>query len=253
MAFQPARRFWTEAQVTELRDGYGVALDQAALKTRRGAELVLPTRELAELVCQEWQGQDDTIDPLGFSMTNRAFHAGDLTDTERDALIAALANYADSDLVCYRATHPQELVNRQAVAWDPLLDWASDEFGGRLAVTSGVVHVGQDTRLLENLAGPVHEMSAYDLAGFNELVTLPGSLVVALAAISGGFEIGDLWARANVDEVWQEENWGIDDEATERNAQRKQSFLQAHAFFHASRRRIPRIADSKAHSTKHDP
>ncbi|MEQ9057415.1 MAG: ATP12 family protein, partial [Roseovarius confluentis] len=124
-----------------------------------------------------------------------------------------LAAYGDSDLLCYRADSPQELVERQAEAWDPLLDWADATFGARLIPVEGVMHAPQNPRALERRAAPVHAMDAFRLTAFHDLVGISGSLVIGLAAIHEVKDIGTLWRLSRIDETWQEEQWGIDEDA----------------------------------------
>ena len=45
--------------------------------------------------------------------------------------------------LCYRAEAPQALVDRQAEAWDPVIDWARSALGARFFLAEGVMHVEQ--------------------------------------------------------------------------------------------------------------
>ena len=77
-------------------------------------------------------------------LTRLAATAIDRTADRRDETIAETANYAGTDLVCYRADHPPSLAARQHTAWQPLIDWAAGRYAARLAVTTGIVPQPQD-------------------------------------------------------------------------------------------------------------
>jgi len=226
-----ARRFWKTASLTETGAGFGVALDARPLRTPAGARLIVPTRAMAAAIAAEWQAQDSEVKPASMPVTRAANAAIDKVSAQFDEVAGMIAAYADSDLLCYRAGSPQELVARQAAAWDPLLDWAAQRFGARLMTVSGVMHRPQDARALGRLADQVHAMGPFELTAFHDLVGLSGSLVLGLAAIHEVAPIGEIWRLSRIDETWQEEQWGIDEEARTL-AGRKESEFRAAKRFH---------------------
>jgi len=225
-----AKRFWKEARVTEAPGGFGVTLDDRPVKTPAKSALVLPTRAMARAVAAEWDAQEDEIRPTTMPVTRAANAAIDKVAHQRVEVAAMLAEYGDSDLLCYRADSPAELARRQGAAWDPLLDWADATFGARLVPVLGVVHAPQDARALRRLAREVHAMDPFRLTAFHDLVGLSGSLVIGLAAVRGARNIGTLWQLSRVDETWQEEHWGIDEEARAQAARKESDFVAAKRF-----------------------
>jgi chaperone required for assembly of F1-ATPase len=160
-------------------------------------------------------------------VTRAANAALDKVAPQREAVVAELAAFGASDLLCYRAGAPEGLVARQDAAWDPLLDWAEGAHGARLRVTTGVMPVAQDPGALDRLAAPLRSADAFALTALSDLVALSGSLVIGLAAVSPDWEAEDLWERSRIDEAWQEEVWGRDDEAAEVAALKRRDFLAA--------------------------
>ncbi len=231
MITQMKKRFWSDATVAPVGDGFEIRLDARSLKTPAKSALVVPTAALAQAVADEWQAQGGTVKPATMPMTRRANAAIDKVAPQTAAVAAMLAEYGGSDLLCYRADSPRELIERQAAAWDPILDWTTQQFDAPLIVTSGVIHAAQNPQSLARLAAPIHALTPFSLTGFHDLVTLSGSLVVALAAIDGGFAVDDLWQASRLDEIWQAELWGQDDEAEATAAAKRQDFLDAHAFY----------------------
>lgn len=226
-----AKRFWKTAQaVPAAGGGFEVRLDGRSLRTPAKAALSLPTMALAEAVAAEWQAQGEAIVPASMPMTRTANSAIDKVRAQRAGVEAMLAEYADTDLTCYRAEAPEALVARQAAAWDPLLDWLAERHGARLLPVEGVIHRPQDPRALAALAAALVPLSDFQLAALHDLVTLPGSLVIGLAAAEAAFAPEDLWRRSRTDEDWQIEQWGSDAEAAALAAERRAAFLHAAAF-----------------------
>lgn len=227
MAEWAAKRFWSEAAVHRSDAGFAVHLDARPIRTPAGRPLLLPTAAMAEAVAEEWQAQQEVVEPRTMPMTRAANSALDKVAAQREAVIGALSQYGGTDLLCYRAERPDEIVAREAAAWDPLLDWADATFGARLSVTSGVMPVGQPPEALSRLAAPMEGMDDLVLTGFHDLVTLSGSLVIALAVHEGRLAAEEGWRSSRVDEDWQAEIWGIDAEAAEEAEIKRQAFLDA--------------------------
>lgn len=228
------KRFWKQALVRSDNGGFAVLLDQYPLRSPGGSPLLLPTLALAETVAAEWQAQVEKIDPASMPMTRRANAAIDKVTPQRHEVAEMLAAYGESDLLCYRAVHPEGLHQRQAAAWDPLLDWAKSRWGAELVVTRGIMPVQQDEMHVRKLADPLYQMTPFRLTGFHDLVVISGSLVLALAAIEPGADPDVLFKVSQLDESWQEEFWGSDEEATEVRKRKKCDFLDALRFFSLS-------------------
>lgn len=230
-----AKRFWKAAEVDRTEDGWIVRLDGRDIRTPGKAALVMPTRPLAEAIRDEWDAQGEKIDPEAMPVTRTVNSAIDKVAPQRQGVIDTVAAYGDADLLCYRAEAPAELVRRQVLAWDPLLDWAVDAFGARLQVRKGVIHVPQDAAALALLREKVAEFSDIELAAFHDLVSLSGSLVIGLAASRSLQPDGDLWMTSRIDEHWQEEQWGEDAEAAELARTKHAAFMTAARILRLSR------------------
>ncbi len=229
------KRFWTDATVTDIDGGYTVLLDKRAVKTPAKAPLALPTEAMAQAIAQEWQAQTDKIDPNTMPVTRSANAAIDKVRVQHAEVADMIAAYGDSDLLCYRADSPAELVARQAETWDPYLAWAEDTLGARLEPRTGVIHAGQDAAVLDRLAADVHSFNPFELTAFHDLVSLTGSLILGFAAERGHSESDVIWGASRVDENWQIEQWGEDDEAKAVEAVKKRSFQEALYFIELSR------------------
>ena len=231
MSTWAAKRFWKEATAIEAEGGWTVQLDGRGVRTPAKAPLVVPTRAMAQAIAAEWDAQEDKVDPNVMPVTRSANAAIDKVSHQFNEVAQMLAAYGDSDLLCYRATSPQALIDRQAARWDPLLDWAATALEARLTPVSGVIHAPQDAQALANLATRVSTFTPFELTAFHDLVSISGSLVLGFAATEGHMDAAALWDLSRLDEAWQEEQWGEDEEASAQAALKKQAFEHAMRFF----------------------
>lgn len=224
------KRFWTKAEAVEADGGWTVALDGRAIKTAGRSGLVVPTKRLAEAIAAEWDAVEDKVDPRAMPMTGLANAAIDIVAKDAQAFADGLANYATTELCCYRAEHPDNLCAMQDAAWDPLLEWAGRRYDVSFETTKGIMHVEQPAATLERLQAAVRALDAFRLAGLSPLVTVGGSLVAALAVLDGEIEAEAAWDAVEVDARHQAEQWGADAEAEARDEGRRGEFLAAARF-----------------------
>jgi chaperone required for assembly of F1-ATPase len=227
------KRFWTEATVAETGQGFGIELDGRPVRTPAKSLLKVPTADLAAMIAAEWAAQDGAIKPDTMPATKMANAAIDLVSVQFDAVANMLAEYGGSDLICYRAEGPQELVKRQAEAWDPLLDWAATELQAPLLVTTGVLPVAQPEASLRQLSERVFSLDAFALAALHDLVALSGSLVIGLATAANHLQAPNAWQSGRIDEIWQQEQWGVDEDAAATAKIKEREFAFAHRFLSA--------------------
>ena len=218
------KRFYREVTVA---DGRSILLDGRPVRTPARAELILPTAALADAVAAEWRAQEGEIDPRTMRLTGLSNAAIDRVAPDLAVFIRPLAAYAESDLLCYRADGPPELVAHQAEAWDPLLDWASRRFDVHFTVTSGIVHAPQPQATIIRLSQALAAYDAFHLAGLAPLITIGGSLVTALAMAEKEVDPDSAFDLTHLDELWQARRWGEDRLALAARASRKCDFMAA--------------------------
>ncbi len=226
-----AKRFWKDVAVEDAPGGYTVRLDARPLRTPAKRPLILPTRALAEAVAAEWRSVEGAVDPRLMPMTRSGNAAVDKVTPQFAEVAALIAAYGGSDLVCYRAEAPAALVVRQGAGWDPILDWGAERYGARLAATRGVVPVSQPKEALAALSAVVHGVTPFELTALHDLVSISGSLLLGLAATAPESDPGALWRLSRIDEDWQAELWGEDEEAAAAAEAKRRDFLHAHRFW----------------------
>ena len=218
------KRFWRAASVEEQGAGYTILLDARPVKTPARALLRLPTCALAEAIAAEWDAQADTIDPRAMPLTGLANAAIDRVAPDPATFAGGLAQFGASDLLYYRAERPRRLVELQAAAWDPLLDWARRRFDVDFVLGSGVMPVDQPDATVRALAPAVAAYDPFRLAALSPLVTVGGSLIAALALAEGAVARDAAWTAVTIDEQFQLDEWGSDAEAEKALAARREDF-----------------------------
>jgi chaperone required for assembly of F1-ATPase len=212
------RRFYKAVTVVEAGDGFGVQLDARNLRTPKHELMVLPTRAAAEQVAEEWASQGETLEMATMHATRLANTAIETIGASREGVADQVAQYAGSDLVCYFAEDPAGLVARQEAAWVPLLVRAAEEEGVRLERSAGIVHREQPAASLARVREIALSLDDFALAGLAFGVSLFGSAVLGIAVLRGWLGAEEAHDLSRLDEAFQEEQWGIDEEAAERTA-----------------------------------
>jgi chaperone required for assembly of F1-ATPase len=215
------KRFWKTVTV----ENGTILLDSRLVKTPGRMTLRLPTPQLTDAVADEWREVGDAIKPQDMPLTGLANAA-----VERAPAAETLAVYGETDLLCYRAENPPELAAREAEVWDPLLDWARARFNIAFTVTTGIVHKAQPPETVRRLANAVAAYDDFHRTALSSLVTIGGSLVVALMLAEGAITPDAAFDACHLDELWQAELWGEDWMATDARALRRADFNNAARF-----------------------
>ncbi len=224
------KRFYGQATASPEEGGVSILLDGRPVRTPGRELLRVPTEELAEAIAEEWNAQGETVDPRTMPLTGLANAAIDRVGPDPASFARGLADYGESDLLCYRAEGPASLVERQDRLWEPLLGWARTRYGVDFETTTGIIHLRQPEATVEQLGRAVAARGPFQLAGLSPLVTISGSLILALALAEGAIGLESAWAAATLDEAWQAEQWGEDALAAQALAARQRDFEAAYRF-----------------------
>ena len=213
------KRFYASAGVTEAAGGFAITLDGKPIRTPSGRQVVAPAREIADAIVAEWEAQKEFIDPLTMPLTRFANSVVEAVVDRVDAVTDDMAKYFQSDLLFYRAGHPEGLVAREAAHWDPLLFWAADTLGAHFILAEGIMYVRQPDAAVA-AARAALPADPWSIAALHVITTLTGSALLALALLRGMVDQDQAWAAAHVDEDWNSEKWGVDEEVVARRAAR---------------------------------
>ena len=229
------KRFWTDARAEPEADFWSVKLDGKPMRLPGGSSLRIPTATLAHAIADEWAAAAEDMTYADVPLTRIAGTAQERVAPAAEAVALELARYGESDLLCYRAVDPPELVAAEAAAWDFWLDWAAATYGARLLVGRGIVHVAQPPEALAALAGAVARCDVATLAGLGIVVPALGSLVLGLAVAAEAVSPEDAHATSVLDELYQAALWGEDEEAADGRAAVARDVADAARYIRLSR------------------
>jgi chaperone required for assembly of F1-ATPase len=217
------KRFWKDVTV----EAGAILLDGRGVRTPAREPLILATPALADAVAEEWRAVGTEIDPRVMPLTGYANAAIDKIAPNTAIFAAGLASYGETDLLCYRAENPPELAVRQGEIWNPLLDWARARYDIAFLVTAGIVHRAQPPETLARLSAAIAARSPFELAALSPVVTIGGSLVVALMLAEAAITADAAFDATHLDELWQAELWGEEWMAADARALRRADFVNS--------------------------
>ena len=230
------KRFYKESAVGETDCGFVVTLDGKPIKTPSGRMVVVPVRSLAATIAAEWNAQGEVIDPMTMPATRFANSVVQGVTDNAVAVADDIAKYFGSDLLFYRAGHPEALVAREARHWDPILFWAAETLGAHFMLAQGVMHVCQPDQAIAAARGALPD-DPWAVAALHVITTVTGSALLALALFHRVIDPDQAWAAAHVDEDWNAEKWGVDEEAATRKAAKLIDFNAAAGVLEALHKR----------------
>lgn len=230
------KRFYTDVSVAQGDGGHAIHLDGRPVRTPAKNPLVVPTASLADLMRVEWDAQVEHIDPMTMPVTKLVNTAIDGVAIDPQAVFEDILRFSSSDLLCYRADGPDELVARQSERWDPLIDWAANDLGARFILIEGIMPQDQPREAIAAFAVTLRKYDTpIELACLHTVTTLTGSAILALAFAEDRLSVDDVWLLAHLDEDWTDEHWGVDPEAQLRRAKRQEELQASAAAFHSLR------------------
>ena len=217
---QRIKRFYDKAGFELTGEVFQIVLDDKAIQTPAKAPLRVPSEKLAEAIAEEWAGQGEWVEHDKMLITKLANSAIDHVESNRDAVVEDIVKYASSDLICYLAEEPQELMMRQMAQWGPVIDWLAQGLDARFQVVMGLNHVEQPPESLHRVRLAVKDFDSFSLTAVHTMTNLTGSALLTLANIAGLFDLITVWQAAHLDEDWQIAKWGEEEGAKERRERR---------------------------------
>jgi len=229
------KRFYDKAHIEDREENFAVLLDKRIVKTPARRDLVLPTRKLAQAIAQEFDRQEEKIDPTTMPITRLANTVIDGIADNPQPIAEDIMRFIASDLLFYRAETPLELVERQRTAFDPVLDFIETKFSSRFDIGTSLNHITQPRESLMPISTYINAItSAFVLGGLHTITTLTSSGLMAIALMETAFDADRIWSIAHLDEDWTVEHWGEDEEAMARRQFRWHEFNAALTFLAAS-------------------
>ncbi len=228
------KRVYKTVAVIETDGLFGMTLDERPLHTPGRIKLETSSKALAAAICAEWDDQVDFIDPGSMPLTKLLNTALDRIAPNAQTVVSDLLSYLDTDLLCYRADNPPELVERQSGVWQPVLDWLQETHGIELSVGTGLMPLSQSEESHQRSEKILIGLNTAELTSVQATAGLTSSLSLGLSLVGGKLSGADVAGAANLDETWQMEKWGEDLEALDRIASLAAEVLAVEKFLKLS-------------------
>lgn len=219
------RRFYKQVDVAAADGGWQVTLDGRGVKTVKGLPQIVPTEALARALAAEWDAQGEKIDAQSLPLRDMTDYAIDIVAPDQASVVEKIVAYGDTDTLLYRADPDEALYVRQQEMWEPIVAGFEKLHGISYVRVSGIIHREQHTATLDKLRELVALQSPFAMASLEAMASLAASLLVALNALDPDADGEALWQAASLEEEWQAEQWGREEEAEERRVKRQSDFL----------------------------
>ena len=201
--------------------GFSVCRNDRTLESPLHFPFIVPTRDLAEAIVQEFAAQGEKTDLRKMPLTQMALTAIDITIPNRADIIGGLMRYGETELLCQRATDPADLVAEQNKVWQPHLNWCQKKLGAELKISQGIAPIEQNKSALAVLRQRIDAQNAFLLTGLSEACKTLGSLVLGFALMEGQAGVAEAFEASELDSLWQSRKWGEDPVSQSRYAEIK--------------------------------
>ncbi len=205
---------------------YVIQLDGKPVQTPSRVPLSAPNKTLAEAIAAEWIAQGEKIDPETMPLTQILTTAQDHVVRERQGITDKLLQYLNTDLLCYRATLPQDLAERQAACWDEWLGWFERTYGAALVTTTDLQALTQPEPAQNAVAETVKALDDMRFCVLQLVTMLTGSLVLGLAFTASEASPEQVFNAANIEENYKYQIYNEAEHGTAPQQEKAQRAMQ---------------------------
>lgn len=221
------KRFYKKVSSAKAANGFNILLDGRPIKTPNKAELTAPSQKLADLAAAEWDAQEETIEPNSMPVTQLLNTKIDRVTRDRADMEVLVCNYIDTDLLCYRAEKPEELVKRQNDLWQRWLDNFSKKHNVIFQTTTGLAALKQADQIHGVIKNETRAMDDDRFTILQMLTPACGSIILASAFVNGEANEDDVLACAFLEENYKYDLYNEDVHGGDPLTEKKKKSLKA--------------------------
>ena len=140
-----------------------------------------------------------------------------------------MVQFALTDMLLFWGQN-KSLVERQEKTWGPLLEWANEEINTKFIRTQGLDVPEQEKTSGYRLKMFLEKLSDKELAAFYVAALNMKSVLLAAALVKGRINAKQAFEAAYLEELWQAENWGVEEEAEKRRTEVRQELVEIEDF-----------------------
>lgn len=147
----------------------------------------------------------------------------------RAEVIERLVQFSMTDLLLFWGQE-KDLMERQAKIWGPILAWAEEKMKAKFVTTQGLDVPQENQTSGYRLKVFLESLSDKELTAFYAAALQMRSVLLAAALVRGKINAEEAFQAAFLDELWQAENWGSDEEAEKRRQTIKSEIIEIERF-----------------------
>tara|TARA_B100000989_G_scaffold261113_1_gene211995 strand:- start:132 stop:830 length:699 start_codon:yes stop_codon:yes gene_type:complete len=209
------RKFWKRVQVKKKSsNSYEILLDNNSLKTPMKKELIIQNLKIAQEIHKEWNQDKNILDTDAMIFYGIISTSIDKISNNRILYINDILNFIDTDLICYRAEKPNDLVKWQSKNWNPILLKVEKYINHKIDVFTGIMPSKQNNVIKFKINKILTKLSDLEIIALHRITNITGSAFLSLCILNNDIVKEKVFDLAYLDELWQAENWGHEEEAS---------------------------------------
>ena len=211
------KKFWKKVSIKKNSSNcFQIMLDERILQTPLKRELVLPNLNLTQEIVKEWDQDSKNINTESMIFYSLISNSLDKIKDKRNLYIDDILDYIDTDLICYRAENPKELVELQKNKWDPIILLIEKYIGTKVQVFQGVSPKKQHATVHIRLNNLINKFDVFEISALHRITNITGSIFLSLCVLKKDISKNEVFELSFLDELWQAENWGFDEETLQK-------------------------------------
>jgi len=211
------KKFWKKVSIKKISsNSFQIMLDERILQTPLKRELVLPNLSLTQEIVKEWDQDVKNINTESMIFYSLISTSLDKVIDNRNLYIGDILSYIDTDLICYRAENPKELVELQKNKWDPIILLIEKYIGDKIQIFHGVLPKKQHSTIHVRLNNLINQFDIFKISALHRITNITGSIFLSLCVLKKDISKNKVFELSFLDELWQAENWGFDEETSQK-------------------------------------
>ena len=211
------KKFWKIVQVKKkLKNSFEILLDKRILKTPMQKDLIFSNYKIAKETALEWDIDEKEINTENMVFYGLISTAIDKISNDKVSYIENVLGFINTDLICYRADGPNELVDLQNNSWNPIISFIKKYIDVELKFFIGVMPSKQSLDIFNRLKTLINSFSDIEISALHRMTNLTGSIFISICILKGDVLKNEAFELSFLDELYQAKNWGIEEESLDK-------------------------------------
>ena len=211
------KKFWKIVQVKKkLKNSFEILLDKRILKTPMQKDLIFSNYKIAKETALEWDIDEKEINTENMVFYGLISTAIDKISNDKVSYIDNVLGFINTDLICYRADKPNELIDLQNSSWNPIISFIKKYIDVELKFFIGVMPSKQSLEIFNRLKTLINSFSDIEISALHRMTNLTGSIFISICILKGDVLKNEAFELSFLDELYQAKNWGVEQESLDK-------------------------------------